>query len=582
MTMKHTILFLWVLIGLGLLTQAQSQTLRPASEKYLQLGLRGGVDFGHLFNMPATVKMPLQGLNAGFSADKYWGWWGIGVDLDIYRNKGPRYDSSGMIMPDKDWPLKDYQDSSSDLTRYFAGIGPSFKFQSKNAKLSGELNLRGGISFIDGGRVKADALFSGTTGSMPLEMMHHAGYQEVLKPAAKIQARIGYAIAPKWALQLGAYYIYHIDSDNPYNYAEIIALPTNVNYVTDLTSVSSYGAFAGISYKIFGNRKAVKPNQAPLPVPMPEKQVAEIEIINKDVLVFVKDEQTDQPLYNVEVKLKMSDNTFKIGYTDKVGMIRFEQVPAENYQLTGLLNDINSTEAAITKESFTTNPGYLSYHLTHNDPRFTLVGKAINLNTGLEEGAVQVTLTNETHSSVRQASTAAANGAFRFQLEGGSDFKVSGKKNSYLSNIEQITTKGLNRSQVLYVQLELGMEHAATGKKITLRNIYYDLNKADIRDDASSDLRKLLLFLYDNPDLKVELASHTDARGSDAYNLQLSQKRAQAVVDYLVENGIARNRMIAKGYGETQLVNHCANGINCSEAEHQMNRRTEIKVIEGL
>src|SRR5690606_38491416 len=100
----------WIIISMCLFTNAQGQIQQPAATKYLQLGLRGGVDFAQLYNMPATVKMPLQGINAGFSADKYWSWWGIGIDLDMYRNKGPKYDSTGMIVEDKDWLLRSYQD----------------------------------------------------------------------------------------------------------------------------------------------------------------------------------------------------------------------------------------------------------------------------------------------------------------------------------------------------------------------------------------------------------------------------------------------------------------------------------------
>ena len=86
--------------------------------------------------------------------------------------------------------------------------------------------------------------------------------------------------------------------------------------------------------------------------------------------------------------------------------------------------------------------------------------------------------------------------------------------------------------------------------------------------------------MRDNPTLKIELSSHTDSRGSDEYNETLSQRRAQAVVDYLVTRGIARVRMVAQGYGERRLLNRCSNGIACSIAEHQANRRTELEVIE--
>jgi outer membrane protein OmpA-like peptidoglycan-associated protein len=83
-----------------------------------------------------------------------------------------------------------------------------------------------------------------------------------------------------------------------------------------------------------------------------------------------------------------------------------------------------------------------------------------------------------------------------------------------------------------------------------------------------------------NPTLRIELSSHTDSRGKDSYNLRLSQQRAEAAVNYLVNKGIEPSRMVAKGYGEARLLNHCGNGVQCSEDEHQANRRTEIKVLK--
>lgn len=117
------------------------------------------------------------------------------------------------------------------------------------------------------------------------------------------------------------------------------------------------------------------------------------------------------------------------------------------------------------------------------------------------------------------------------------------------------------------------------GKSYVFNNIYYDLDKSNIRPDAAAELDKLYVILRDNPTLKIELSSHTDSRASDAYNMALSQRRAASAVAYLVKKGISANRMVAKGYGETQLINKCANGVPCTEAEHQLNRRTEVKVL---
>ena len=123
-------------------------------------------------------------------------------------------------------------------------------------------------------------------------------------------------------------------------------------------------------------------------------------------------------------------------------------------------------------------------------------------------------------------------------------------------------------------------EEIVVGKAIEVENIYYDLNKADIRADAAVELDKLVKLLVENPNISIELSSHTDSRGSDVYNLNLSQRRAESAVAYIIDQGISADRITAKGYGETKLNNDCANGVPCSDEDHQANRRTEFAVTE--
>jgi outer membrane protein OmpA-like peptidoglycan-associated protein/tetratricopeptide (TPR) repeat protein len=125
-----------------------------------------------------------------------------------------------------------------------------------------------------------------------------------------------------------------------------------------------------------------------------------------------------------------------------------------------------------------------------------------------------------------------------------------------------------------------GISPVAQGDAIPyLLHIYYDFNKATIRKEARPELESLYAMMTDNPQVIIEIASHTDARGTDDYNLRLSQRRAESVVRYLVQRGIERDRMVPRGYGETLPVNACNNGVPCSEREHQFNRRTEFRVL---
>ena len=109
--------------------------------------------------------------------------------------------------------------------------------------------------------------------------------------------------------------------------------------------------------------------------------------------------------------------------------------------------------------------------------------------------------------------------------------------------------------------------------------IFYELASARITPASKKIIDETLLPLLKSKPVSIELMSHTDARGNDDYNMSLSQQRANSVVNYLVSKGISRSRLTARGYGETRLVNRCANGVECAESEHQKNRRTEFRVL---
>lgn len=109
-----------------------------------------------------------------------------------------------------------------------------------------------------------------------------------------------------------------------------------------------------------------------------------------------------------------------------------------------------------------------------------------------------------------------------------------------------------------------------------LNPIYFDLDKSNIRPDAARELDQVVAYMKDRPTLEIDVRSHTDSRANDTYNIALSERRAKSTMDYIVKKGIDRSRLTGRGYGETQLVNKCSNGVPCSEAEHQRNRRSEF------
>jgi outer membrane protein OmpA-like peptidoglycan-associated protein len=200
-------------------------------------------------------------------------------------------------------------------------------------------------------------------------------------------------------------------------------------------------------------------------------------------------------------------------------------------------------------------------------------------------------------------SAVVVDGYATFMLTKGNDYDIVGQRTRYMTrranfnaacylqdpkkvfcvsgiDIENVT-KQEDGSDL--VEGAIAMKKIKLNDSFKIENIRYDLNKAEIRPDAAKELDNLVQILRDNPGIVVELGSHTDCRASDDYNLNLSQRRAESAVEYIIKKGkIPSNRISAKGYGETKLLNKCDDGVACSEAEHSINRRTEIRITGYL
>lgn len=173
-------------------------------------------------------------------------------------------------------------------------------------------------------------------------------------------------------------------------------------------------------------------------------------------------------------------------------------------------------------------------------------------------------------------------GFFTMELEENTNYNFQASKEAYLTNRETFTTTGIGRdpnNPVRTYEIEIVLDKIFFDKEIVLENIYYDFDKWDIREDAKPTLNELAENLKLNPGISIQMGSHTDCRGNNAYNQDLSQKRAQSAVDYLISLGISSNRLEARGYGESQPAVDCVCS-RCTEEEHQLNRRTTFKIIE--
>lgn len=178
------------------------------------------------------------------------------------------------------------------------------------------------------------------------------------------------------------------------------------------------------------------------------------------------------------------------------------------------------------------------------------------------------------------------------QLDGKYDFNnnvncntsytIEVSKENYNNNTKAIVTANSSGKTEAVVGLDPALIIRENGLlKIKIGIIYFDLDKSDIRYDAAIELNKVVLLMYQYNAVVIKIESHTDSRANDQYNLELSDRRAKATRDYLISQGVAPERIeSAIGYGETQLLNNCSNGVPCTEAQHQVNRRSEFIITK--
>ncbi len=210
------------------------------------------------------------------------------------------------------------------------------------------------------------------------------------------------------------------------------------------------------------------------------------------------------------------------------------------------------------------------------------VGENAPDRTPLDSAKVRI-LDVATEQPIGEAVTGKPGTFGKYALQEGKEYVIYVERPGYLTRREPFTMQGRSIPPIFLTKAETDttfnvsvlLDRIALNKTFVLENIYYDLDKFNIRPDAAEELDKLVTVLKDNPTLRIELSSHTDTRASDAYNDRLSQNRAKAAVDYIISKGVEAERLVAKGYGERQLI--VKNAI--TEEQHQRNRRTEFKIL---
>lgn len=200
---------------------------------------------------------------------------------------------------------------------------------------------------------------------------------------------------------------------------------------------------------------------------------------------------------------------------------------------------------------------------------------------------VLIKFTNQC-TGVTQEMTTGADGSYEFKRELNCDYILESFKENFGKSTELVAKVEEKRSIINIFRKKTPVINTGSlfdtklykvGDVVKLDNIYYDSESYKIRKDAARELEKLVLTMQKNPNMIIEIRSHTDTRGNALDNLSLSQRRANEVVDFLAQKGVAKNRMRGVGKGESEPVNGCGDGMQCTEAEHQRNRRTEFKIL---
>ena len=213
-----------------------------------------------------------------------------------------------------------------------------------------------------------------------------------------------------------------------------------------------------------------------------------------------------------------------------------------------------------------------------------LAGKVTDKQSGVALVGSKVTLSDDNYKIIKVI-TADNEGKFDFgAIDCNTQYHIKAEKQGF-NTIEVPLVIGNESGKTFLplmldktiIELKVGDDLAIV---LELKPIFFDLNKSDIRPDAALELSKILDVMLQNPNIIVDIRSHTDSRNSAEYNRKLSDRRAKSTMNWLVKNGIDKKRLTAKGYGESQLINKCKDGVKCTESEHQVNRRSEFIIIK--
>lgn len=297
---------------------------------------------------------------------------------------------------------------------------------------------------------------------------------------------------------------------------------------------------------------------------------------------IVVDKNTDEPIANAIVKLEEFGKGLGSVKSDASGKFSYNVGCDKEYKVCGNKDGYGDAVCKTIRSSANAKiPLFVKLPLEAKKlNNCTITGTVVDKKYGTPVAGAFIKFSS---SNDLLTSLSDENGRFSVQGSPFNNYSINASKEGFFADIQnkQIgDCMSTNYSSTSEVRMQL--TKIEVGAVVEIQNVYYDLNKYDIRYDAALELDKIVDLMRNNPSMSIELGSHTDCRATIAYNEKLSSNRARSAADYIVQHGIGRDRITSRGYGESILKNGCACEGKvkspCSEAEHQNNRRTEIKV----
>ena len=307
------------------------------------------------------------------------------------------------------------------------------------------------------------------------------------------------------------------------------------------------------------------------------------DVVVSGIVYLRREDQSEadrKPIYQsiVEVIRKSDGEKITDLVTKEDGSFSIALPPEESYQFVAKKDTFieSKTSVKLVEGGKADDLSMTLVQRLAKPTKVILKSKILDLenNEGLAD--VGLYLLNEETDQIQYVKTD-ENGEYVVNLEPNSSYVLKGTKAEYLTDCARFKTPAASRDGQDFDK-PFSLEKISLERVFKIENVYFDVNKSDIRPDAAIELNKVVEFLKENPTIEAELGSHTDSRGSDAYNLSLSDRRAKSSSEYIVSQGIESSRIVGKGYGESTLTNRCSNGVKCSKAEHQANRRTELRI----